>query len=118
MGGGIRSWRIELKSSDCRVKVWSERGTGVYLHLAPLNEQIYFSISALIYYITNENEFISTFSGNEGLTKKQQFKRLARLLEQYLDDILPYLTDDFEKNREELLRVAKIVTALEMERYY
>lgn len=108
---GIGDWEIVLESSECLIKLYTDRST-IFLVFAPVDSKIdnRLGIETIIYYITKK--FVGRFYGDiykkGDDDRKKQFSELADLLKEYLDQITPYFgIDEYQKHKDELFTAQK-----------
>jgi len=102
------SWAVDLESSGCNIEIYSDRDV-LNLIFIPVNadRKYRISVEAMIYFLTEGREFVGDFEGNFAWGKRKQFERLVSLLKTYLDQIVPYFGDDFEKYKDNLMLAQK-----------
>ena len=67
----------------------------------------------MVYFLTEEHEFVAPFDGNLSWGKRKQFEQLANSLRKYHDQIVPYLDDtelwesNYWKHKNRLLAAQK-----------
>jgi hypothetical protein len=118
------NWMITFESQKCTIKLVQDR-LELLLSLAPRNAEINdgFSLEAMIYFVTKGQKFVGSFNGNLSWGKKKQYERLANLLKEYHDQLIPYLDydnyleSDFENYKGELISMQRKYNDLLMEEY-
>ena len=111
-------WEIVLKSIDCLIQISNDRGE-ISLYLRPNfeeNNQIWFSINVVVFYLSKGKNFIGLFEGDLR-DQNKQFQRLAQILGDYLDEIIPIMSKDFITRKKNLLEATKVVDQLYIEKY-
>ena len=111
-------WRAVLESLDCLIVIYQDRDE-IFLAFAPRNggQQNLIGIEPMIYFISHGNTFVGWYDGNLAWDKRQQFERLARLLEEHLDQITPYFGIDYRKYANDLTLAQKNYNNLLLEKY-
>ena len=118
------NWGVNLESEGCEIELVQDR-LELLLSLTPRKADARdgFSLGALIYFVTNGKVFIGLFEGNHSWGKKKQFERLANLLQEYHDKIVPYLDNsnpwesNFPKYKDDLIATQKKYNAFLMADY-
>ena len=112
-------WEIIFEHSDCLVEIRDDRGE-VCLDLGNKHEktkkEMWFDLSALVFYLSEGQNFIGQFDG-QLRERDQQFLRLAGILADYLDKIIPVIGPGYELNKPSLLESNRLVYDLYMEEY-
>ncbi|MBE0681576.1 MAG: hypothetical protein IH589_06650 [Anaerolineales bacterium] len=87
------NWGIQLESQDCVIFIVQDRFE-ISISFSPVfesrdyNHQI--GLQTMIYFLSKGKNFVGSFNGNHFWNKKRQFERMAVLLNEYLDQIVPY----------------------------
>ena len=112
------NWRVVLESVDCLIEIYQDRDE-IFLAFAPKNgsQENLIGIEPMVYFISHGDTFIGWYDGNLAWDKRQQFKRLARLLEEYVDLITPYFGNEFKKYAGDLILAQKNYNKLFLEKY-
>ncbi len=118
------NWVVTFESQKCAIYLVQDR-LELLLSLAPrkADTKDWFSLEAMIYFVTKGQRFMGFFEGNHTWDKKKQFERLANLLKEYHDKIVPYLDNtnpwesDFAKYKDELTTTQRKYNNLLMEDY-
>lgn len=108
------NWGVTLESQNCKIHLVQDR-LELLVSFAPLkaDRKDEFGLEAMIYFVTKGQEFIGFFEGNHSWGKKKEFERMANLLREYHDQIVPYFDNEnpwesaFGKNKDELISVQK-----------
>jgi hypothetical protein len=104
------NWVVTLESQKCKIHLEQDR-LELSISFAPrkADTKVEFGLGTMIYFVTKGQKFIGFFEGNHSWGKKKQFERLANLLREYHDEIVPYFDNDnpwesdFGKYRDELI---------------
>lgn len=98
------NWRVVLQSSRCRIIIAQDRNE-IFLSFASHGQENkeQFAIESAVYFISDEGTFIGFYGGNLFREKKMQFDRLAKLTNEFIDQIEPLFGNDYEKFKIELL---------------
>ncbi len=113
-----RSWDVTFESQDYIIKVFCDQH-GVFLVFAPFGEPINYNmnIESVIYYLSKGKTFIGKFEGDPFRDKKGQIERLANLLKENIDQILPcFEINWFREHVGELLKAEKEWAGIYMRR--
>jgi len=118
------NWGVTFESQMCRIELVQDR-LELLLSLAPRKADARdgLSLGAMIYFVTKGKVFIGFFEGNRSWDKRKQFERLAGLLKEYHDKIVPYLDNsnpwesDYVINKDELVATQKKYNAFLMADY-
>jgi len=112
------NWRVVLESPICLIIISQDRNA-IFVSFssasAGMKKQI--GIRAMIYFLSQKQNFIGDFNGNLFWGKKKQFERLAGLVKEYIDQITPFFGSDFKKYQAELLVAQKEYNNLLLRRY-
>ena len=119
-------WNVVLESPKCIIHIFQERND-IYLNLAPLNAisihdeigiQDQIGIKSLVYYISKGKRFIGLYEKDFYRDRRRQFRLLADLLKEYLDQITPYFGNyEFRQNQGALLLAQKEYNDLLIKKY-
>jgi hypothetical protein len=112
------NWFVEFESPDCFLIIFSDRDE-VLVSMYPIktDRNIVTDLGFMVYFLSNGQVIISPEKGNLVGGAKKQLERSARLLEEYIDRIVPYFGQGYEKNKEELMAATKKFDAIQLERY-
>jgi hypothetical protein len=108
------TWIVDLASKDCNLKFTNDRNE-ISLTIAPVPEhriwvQIpgsnWFNLQTIVYFISDGNEVLGLFPG-DNRDEIAQYKRLATILNKYIDRIVHIFGKDYKKYREQLLLASK-----------
>jgi hypothetical protein len=104
------NWIVTLKSKECKIVVVQDRRY-ISVSLAPHNarpgEQ--FGLEAMVDFVTHGQKSEGLVADYRLRNKRKQFERLANLLRQYHDQIVPYLQNNnpwespYHKYKDELI---------------
>jgi hypothetical protein len=88
----LGNWFIEFESPDCFIMVLSDRDE-VLVRLYPVksNRKLCIALQPLIFYLSGGKTFIGNYEGNLAWGTQKQLKRTSDLLEEYIDQTLPYM---------------------------
>lgn len=123
---GMIFWNVILESPKCLIHIFQERNE-IHLSIAPpdaisshneLRKADQVGIKSIVYYISKGQRFIGLYEDNYYQDRKKQFKDLADLLEDYLDQITPYFGNyEFRQNQGALLLAQKEYSDLLIKKY-
>lgn len=111
--GAMSGWNLKLISNELVLRLISDRGEW-FLVISPSQEERWFSLEVLIFFITNEVELIPLCDKallNDG--DKQLF-RLAQILEKHFSNIKSVFGTDFHIHKDKLLALTKRVNSLQI----
>ncbi|MBI2707964.1 MAG: hypothetical protein HYX35_06625 [Proteobacteria bacterium] len=108
------NWIVTLESQKCKIHLVQDR-LELLVSFSPgkADTKVEFGLGAMIYFVTKGHKMIGFFEGNHSWGKKKQFERMANLLKEYHDQIVPYLDNEnpwesaFGKHKDELMSVQK-----------
>ena len=113
------NWIVVLESQDCLIDITSDRGE-IFLSLGSHDygedDQMWFDINTIVFYLSKGKTLIDEFQG-QLREKDKQFQRLANILANYLDTIIPIMGKDFENHKVNLLQTRKAVRDLYLEKH-
>jgi hypothetical protein len=117
------SWIVGLESQDILIDITNDRGE-ILLSAGnrdckekdEKDEMCFFDIGTLVFYISEGKIFVESFSGDLR-EKDKQFQRLAKILADYIDEIIVIVGKDFEKHKVNLLQTRKVLRALCLQRH-
>jgi len=119
-------WNVILESPKCIIHIFQDRNE-IFVNMAPckaftihneirLLDQI--AIQSMVYYISKGKKFIGIYEKEFYRDRKNQFRLLANLLKEYLDQITPYFGNyEFQQNQEALLLAQKEYNDLLIKKY-
>ncbi len=83
---------MTLSPLSCFITVLSDRDE-VVVRLYPVksNRRLCIALQPLIFYLSGGKTFIGSYEGNLAWGTKKQLKQISSLLEEYIDQILPYM---------------------------
>jgi hypothetical protein len=111
------NWIAILNSPECQIKISRDRGE-IRLSLGSHSEeteQMWFGLRTVIFYLSKGKNYISIYEG-ELREKDKQFERLAKILAEYIDNVISIMGRDFEKHRLNLEMAKKQVFELDTHR--
>jgi hypothetical protein len=104
------NWIVVLESQACVIHITSDRDS-IVVDFGPIFlervGQYRIGIKAMVYYISKGQHFVGTFDENSFWNRQKQYKELAGLLKDYIDQIEPYFGNGFEKYKDELISAQK-----------
>ena len=119
-------WNAILESSKCLIHIFQER-SDIFLTIAPPNAitpnnvieiQNQIGIQPMIYYLSAGKKFIGLYERSFYRDRKKQFKVLASLLEENLNQITPFFGNyEFRQYQRDLLDAQKEYNDLLIKRY-
>ena len=94
----LGNWFIEFESSSCFIIVLSDRDE-VVVRFYPVksNRKIVIALQPMIFYLSGGKTFIGNYEGNLVWGTRKQLKQTANLLKEYIDQIIPYVGDEFQR---------------------
>jgi hypothetical protein len=99
------SWDVSLESQDCIMSIVQDRSE-ISIYFSPVfgsdNPADRFGLETMIYFLSQGQNYIGNFEGNLAWGKKKQFKRLADLLKEYIDQIAPCFGSNYLEHKDEL----------------
>jgi len=112
------NWFVEFESPDCFLVIFSDRDE-VLVRMYPIktDRNIVTDLGFMVYFLSNGQVFIGPEEENLVGGAKKQLERSARLLEEYIDRIVPYFGQGFEKNKEDLIAATKKFDSFQLEKY-
>lgn len=112
------NWFVEFESPDCFMVVFSDRDE-VFVRFYPVktDRNIVTDLGFMVYYLTNGQLFVGANEGNLIGSSNKQLERSARLLAEYIDQIIPYFGQGFEKNKEDLMTATKEYDAFQLAKH-
>jgi hypothetical protein len=112
------NWGVVLESPFNLIYIFCDREE-IFLSFAPVDtdHKDGIGIEPMIYFLSQEQNFIGSFEGDLFREKKKQFEKLADLLKEYLDQITPYFGSDFLRYKNELLSTQKKYNDTLLKRY-
>jgi hypothetical protein len=114
-----RSWEVTFESPKYIIIVYCDQH-GVVLVLAPFGEIVEYDlrIEAILYYLSKGKNFVGRFEGDFYKDKRGQIERLAGLLKENIDQILPcFEINQFKEHKDELLKAAMEYNRRYMSKY-
>jgi hypothetical protein len=110
-------WKVVLESPNCVIEIYNDRNelSIAFTHKGDTISQV--DLSSMIYFLSEGRVFTGSFEGNLAWSKKKQYERLSRLLNEYIDQITPYFGNDFEKHKSSLMLAQKEYNQLLFKRY-
>jgi len=119
------NWIVTLESQKCKIHLVQDR-LELLVSFSPrkADTKVELGLGTMIYFVTKGQKFIGFFKGNHSWGKKKQFERLANLLREYHDQIVPYFDNDnpwesdFGKYKDELMSTQRKYNDLLMKDYH
>jgi hypothetical protein len=111
------NWKVVFESPYCIMEIYSDRNE-INLIFSPIidrNSRI--EIRSMIFFLSQEQNFIGSYRGNLFWGKSKQYERLAKLLEEYINQITPFFGENFEKYKDDLFLAQKKYNHLLIEAY-
>lgn len=93
-----------LALDNCGIVIYSDQGE-IGVLFSPIDSNLTYRIGleAMIYFLSNGQVFVGKMEKSFFNTRKKAFEQLSRLLEEYIDQIVPYFGKDYEKYKHELM---------------
>lgn len=111
-------WRVVLAQDNFGIVIYSDQGEiGVLLSPVNSNLQYRIGLTAMIYYLSKGQVFIGQLEKPFFNARRKRFEKLAGLLKEYIDQILPYFGTDYEKHRHELMVVQQKYLDIFLKKY-
>jgi hypothetical protein len=97
------NWFVEFESPNCLILIYSDRDE-VFVTIYPdkTDKKNTMGLELIIYYLTNGRIFIGNFTEEIVGGIKKRLERTAVLLEEYIDQIIPYCGHEFQNIKEDL----------------
>ena len=112
------NWRVTLDSPECVIEIYCDRNElSIAFGSSDVNRKGRIGLEPMIYFLSREQNFIGSYKGNFFWGKKKQFKRLASLLKEYINQITPYFGNDFQKHEIDLMFAQNKYNLSAVERY-
>jgi hypothetical protein len=112
------NWFVEFESPDCFLVIFSDRDEVlVTMYPVKTDRNIVTDLGFMVWFLSNGQVFIGSDEGALVGGAKNQLERSARLLEEYIDRIVPYFGQGFEKNNEDIMAATKKFDAFQLEKY-
>jgi hypothetical protein len=111
------NWRAVLESSACVIEVVNDRSE-IFVSFASLaDRKNSIGLKPMIYFLSQETNFIGPYEGNLFWGRKKQFESLGSLLREYIDRVAAYFGSEYEKYKKDMMLVGKKYMDLSFERY-
>ena len=108
------AWIVILESEECLVEITNDRGE-ILLSVGPHSggkQKIWLDLRIVVFYLSKGKNYIGIYEG-ELREKDKQFERLAKILAEYIDDVISIMGGDFEKHKPNLEIAKKQVFELD-----
>lgn len=97
-------WRVILSLDNCVIMIYEEQGEiGVLFSTLDSNFDYRVGLEGMIYYLSNGKTSVGRLEKSFFSARKKSFERLSSLLEQYIDQIIPYFGEDYERYKHEII---------------
>ena len=92
------NWFVKFESSKCFLTVLSDRDE-VTIRIYPIkaDRKIVIGLKSIIFYLSKGQTFIGNYQGNLLWGTRKQLEQASKLLEEYIDQIIPYMGNEFQR---------------------
>ncbi len=96
-------WQVTLALGNFGIVIYSDRGT-IDIIFSPIDSNMRYRVglAAMVYLLSDRQVFLGEPARSRFKRRRKDFRRLADLLQEYIDRITPYFGSDYEKYEHEL----------------
>ena len=90
-------WFVEFESPKCFLMVLSDRDE-VMIRIYPVkaDRKVAIGLKSMIYYLSQGKTIIGNYQGNLVWGTRKQLAQISSLLDEYIDQIMPYMGNEFQ----------------------
>lgn len=114
----LGNWFVEFESSSCFIIILSDHDeVDVRIYPVKPDRKVVVGLKPMIFYLTSGRVFIANYEGNLVWETKKQLAGVSRLLEDYIDQIIPFMGREFQNIKNDYMVAGKRYVDIQVATY-
>ncbi len=111
-------WQVTLALDNCGIVIYRDQSE-IGVLFSPIDSNMIYRVGldGMIYFLSEGRIFIGKLRRHFFNTRRKRFEELARLLQEYIDQITPYFGIDYDKYKHELILMQQKYLDIYLKKY-